>query len=135
MVRQKPLPVWYHSTMSTHVTQVEYEWAETLEQAEREIGRMLSLLPKDKVLEYTRDLTDWAKRVSDENVAKSFRILNSLGYSRAACATTLGISPQALSRILQDHSVVPRPRSSPLSFDVPDDFIDITEQFAAFDER
>jgi hypothetical protein len=119
--------------MSTSLTQLEADWVQTLDQAESDLTRIIGMFPDDRKLDYVRDLRSWARRVSDEAIARSFRVLNSLGYSKAVAATTLGISPNTLTRILRDQGVVENRPINPITFEVPEDALDISAQFDSYE--
>lgn len=109
--------------------QSEAEWAQALDDAEQAISHVLSTVPKDQVLDYVKDLRMWSNRVYDEQITKAFRILNALGYSKSQCATTLGMSPQTLNRILTaNRGPVPLGRN-PRTDLLPEDPIDVRDEF------
>lgn len=98
--------------------------------AENEVLRFFSTLPKDATAIYARDLRTWASRVCDDAILRSYRILNSLGYSRPQVATTLGISKAALDRIIDRPYRDPSGAPVPLTDMVPSEYIDATAEFA-----
>jgi hypothetical protein len=124
--------------MSVTSNQVEAEWVAALSGSEDEIKRVLSSVPKDRLLEYTSDLVVWSQRLADEAIVRAYRVMNAQGYSKSVCATTLGIHVQTLTKLIDRHVSGTGPAKAAPRGDrfVPDDFIDLTEQFArAYSER
>lgn len=108
-------------------TPLEADWVQALDQAESDISRILNAMPKDKVKGYVEDLNIWSRRVGDEAVARAFRSLFAMGYSKSSIASTLGMGGPSLNRVLREDSF---PRRNSVSTVVPENFIDIREAFA-----
>ena len=116
------------NTTDTQITRTEADWVRVLSDAEREITALLNEMPKDKLQHYVVDLDQWAKRVGEEAVARAFRILYAMGYSKSAVAITLGIGGPSLNRIVRDQSLGRRNSRSSV---VPENPIDIRAEFEA----
>lgn len=114
--------------MGTSIDQIEADWVQALDQAEADIKQVLAQLPHDRLREFTDDLTNWSKRLSDDTLARAYRVLGSLGYSRGAAATVLGISPTMIYRLTSPHPERYQ-RIKPRNDSTPTDFIDVTADF------
>lgn len=112
-------------------TPLDADWVQALDQAEQDITRILNSAPKDSLLTYVNDLNTWSKRLGEEAITRTFRILYSMGYSKSAIASTLGVGGPSLTRIINDEFI---PRRNTRSTVVPEDYIDLRDEFTALSE-
>jgi hypothetical protein len=105
-------------------------WVHALASAEDQINAALRTLPHDQVPDHADDLRIWADNLADGAIARSARILTSLGYSRPDVVATLGISPGRLDRIARSAEIGrQRPVVTRVTDRIPADYIDFRDEF------
>lgn len=114
----------------------EAAWLAAMDDVKRVVDDVVRTYPHDDLVPFLDDLVRWAENYRDEQITRATRTMSALGYSRADISRVLGVTRFTLQQALANAGLgVHNPGRKRLSHDVPEDAIDISDQFDSMPRR